>query len=142
IFDFIRFEINATPDKKALQVIIDGKPYRLRELGAGLAQFIIVFGNVANRKPALLLIDEPELNLHPSLQIDFLTSLAAYTEYGVVFASHSVGLARAVSDRIYTFQKIGDSGTVKLFEQTPNFAEFIGEMSFSSFKEIGCDRML
>lgn len=47
IFDFARFEINATPDKKALQVIINGKPYKLRELGAGLAQFIIVFGNVA-----------------------------------------------------------------------------------------------
>jgi ABC-type phosphate transport system ATPase subunit len=142
IFDFNRFEINATSNKKALQVIINGKPHRLRELGAGLAQFIIVFGNVANRRPALLLIDEPELNLHPSLQIDFLTSLTAYTKFGVIFASHSVGLARAVSDRIYTFQKIDGSGTVKPFEQTPNYTEFVGEMSFSSFKEVGCDRVL
>lgn len=142
IFDFKRFEINATPDKKALQVIINGKPHRLRELGAGLAQFIIVFGSVATRRPSLLLIDEPELNLHPSLQIDFLTSLASYATYGVAFASHSVGLARAVSDRIYTFQKQNDAGIVKPFEQTPNFAEFVGEMSFSSFKEVGCDRIL
>jgi ABC-type cobalamin/Fe3+-siderophores transport system ATPase subunit len=142
IFEFQRFEINATPDKKSLQVIADGKPYRLRELGAGLAQFIIVFGNVANRKPALLLIDEPELNLHPSLQMDFLTSLASYTSFGVMFASHSVGLARSVSDRIYTFRKINGNGTVKPFDQTPNYAEFVGEMSFSSFKEIGCDRVL
>jgi ABC-type phosphate transport system ATPase subunit len=142
IFDFKRFEINAAPDKKSLQVIIDGKSYRLRELGAGLAQFIIVFGNVAIRRPGLLLIDEPELNLHPSLQIDFLTSLASYATYGVMFASHSVGLARAVSDRIYSFQKKGDAPTVKPFEQTPNYAEFAGEMSFSSFKEIGCDRIL
>jgi hypothetical protein len=142
IFDFNHFEINASPDKKALQVIINRKPHRLRELGAGLAQFIIVFGNVANKKPTLLLLDEPELNLHPSLQIDFLTSLTSYASYGVMFASHSVGLARAVSDRIYTFQKINDCGTVKPFEQTPNYAEFIGEMSFSSFKEVGCDRVL
>ncbi|HTR42559.1 MAG TPA: AAA family ATPase, partial [Pseudomonadales bacterium] len=109
IFDFSRLEINASPDKKAIQLIINGKPYRLRELGAGLAQFIIVFGNVATRRPALLLIDEPELNLHPSLQIDFLTSLASYASYGVMFASHSVGLARAISDRIFTFQKIKGS---------------------------------
>ena len=142
IFDFKHFEINASPDKKALQVIINRKPHRLRELGAGLAQFIIVFGNVANKKPTLLLLDEPELNLHPSLQIDFLTSLTSYASYGVMFASHSVGLARAVSDRIFTFQKINDCGTVKQFEQTPNYAEFIGEMSFSSFKEVGCDRIL
>src|SRR5581483_11356459 len=142
IFDFNHFEINASPDKKALQVIINRKPHRLRELGAGLAQFIIVFGNVANKKPTLLLLDEPELNLHPSLQIDFLTSLTSYTSYGVMFASHSVGLARAVSDRIYTFQKVNDKGTVKPFEQIPNYAEFIGEMSFSSFKEVGYDRVL
>lgn len=142
IFDFHRMEVNATPDKKALQVIINGKPYRLRELGAGLAQFIIVFGNVANRKPTLLLIDEPELNLHPSLQMDFLTSLTSYTTYGVMFASHSIGLARAVSDRIYTFQKSNDCAYVKPFEQITNFSEFVGEMSFSSFKGIGCDRIL
>jgi energy-coupling factor transporter ATP-binding protein EcfA2 len=142
IFDFRRFEINATPDKKALQVIINGKPHRLRELGAGLAQFIIAFGSVATKRPSLLLFDEPELNLHPSLQIDFLTSLAAYATYGVAFASHSVGLARAVSDRIFTFQKQNEVGIVKPFEQTPNFAEFVGEMSFSSFKEVGCDRIL
>ena len=142
IFDFRRFEINAAYDKKSLQVIINGKPHKLNELGAGLAQFIIVFGNVATRNPTYLLIDEPELNLHPSLQIDFLTSLAAYATRGVIFASHSVGLARSVGDYIYTFRKEGDAAVVKRFEQTPNYAEFLGEMSFSSFKEIGCDQVL
>lgn len=142
IFDFRRFEINAAYDKKSLQVVINGKPHKLNELGAGLAQFIIVFGNVATRRPTYLLIDEPELNLHPSLQIDFLTSLASYTTRGVIFASHSVGLARAVGDCIYTFRKEEDAVVVKPFEQTPNYAEFLGEMSFSSFKEIGCDQVL
>lgn len=142
IFDFDRLDINASNDKKALQVIINKKPYRLRELGAGLAQFIIVFGNVATRKPTLLLIDEPELNLHPSLQMDFLTSLASYSTHGVMFATHSVGLARAVSDRIFTFQKFGNLTSVRPFGQMANYAEFIGEMSFSSFKELGYDRVL
>lgn len=142
IFDFVRFEINATSDRNTLQVIINGKPYRLRELGAGLAQFIIVLGNVAIKRPSLLLIDEPELNLHPSLQIDFLTSLASYSSYGIIFASHSIGLARSVSDRVYTFQKIKTGTKVRLFEHTSNFAEFAGEMSFSSFKELGHDRVL
>ncbi len=142
IFGFKKLEINASPDKKALQVIVNSKPYRLRELGAGLAQFIIVFGNVAIRKPSFLLIDEPELNLHPSLQADFLTSLAAYTTHGVIFATHSVGLARTIADRIYTFQNKGEFAIVKPFDQTPNYAEFLGEMSFSSFKELGFDKLL
>jgi len=142
IFDYNRFEINAADNPRTLQAIIDGKPYRLRELGGGLAQFIVVFGNVAIRRPPILLIDEPELNLHPSLQMDFLTSLASYVGEGVMFATHSVGLARATADRVYSFQKDGYRSIARPFEQTPNFAEFVGEMSFSSFKEMGFDTIL
>lgn len=142
IFDYQRFEVNAADSPRTLQAIIDGKPYRLRELGGGLAQFIVVFGNVAIRRPPILLIDEPELNLHPSLQIDFLTSLASYVTHGVMFATHSLGLARATGDRVYSFQKDGYRSIARPFEQTPNFAEFVGEMSFSSFKEMGFDTIL
>jgi len=142
IFEYHRFEINAADNPRTLQAIIDGKPYRLRELGGGLAQFIVVFGNVAIRRPPILLIDEPELNLHPSLQMDFLTSLASYVAEGVMFATHSVGLARATADRVYSFQKDGYRSVARPFEQTPNFAEFVGEMSFSSFREMGFDTIL
>jgi predicted ATP-dependent endonuclease of OLD family len=41
IFNFKDLEINASSDKKTLQVFVDGKSYRLIELGAGLAQFIL-----------------------------------------------------------------------------------------------------
>src|SRR5258707_3457418 len=106
IFGLGRLEVSATPDMKALHVTVDRKPYKLREMGAGLSQFILVLGNVAIRKPAVLLIDEPELNLHPSLQVDFLTSLASYPSEGcVIFATHNMGLARAVGDRILSFRK-------------------------------------
>ena len=142
IFEYHRFEINAADNPRTLQAIIDGKPYRLRELGGGLAQFVVVFGNVAIRRPPILLIDEPELNLHPSLQMDFLTSLASYVGEGVMFATHSVGLARTTADRVYSFQKDGYRSIARPFEQTPNFAEFVGEMSFTSFKEMGFDTIL
>lgn len=142
IFGFQRLEINETADRQDLQVIVDRMPYRLRELGSGLAQFLVVFAYIAITKPAFLLIDEPELNLHPSLQAGFLTSLAAYTTHGVMFATHSIGLARSTADRIYSFQKTDHTVTVRPFEQTPGYAEFIGEMSFSTFKEMGHDTIL
>src|SRR5207249_2627411 len=142
IFGYDRLEINAAGGQKILQAIVNGKPFRLREMGAGLAQFLVVFGNVAIRRPRWLLIDEPELNLHPSLQADFLTSLASYTKHGVMFATHSVGLARTVGDRVYAFQKPQYNAIARPFEQTPNFAEFVGEMSFSSFKELGHESIL
>jgi len=143
IFGYNSLQVNAAvPGHTVLQAIINGKPFRLRELGAGLAQFLIVLANVAIKRPAWLLIDEPESNLHPSLQSDFLTSLGSYTTQGVMFATHSIGLARTVGDRVYAFQKPEYSAIARPFEQTPNFAEFVGEMSFSSFKELGHESIL
>lgn len=142
IFEYNRLEINSSQDQKTLSIYVNGKPYRLPELGAGLSQFIIVLGNAAIRRPSLILVDEPELNLHPSLQIDFLTSLASYAGQGVIFATHSIGLARSVANQIYSFQHRDGSAVVRRFEQTPHYAEFVGEMSFSVFKDMGCDRIL
>lgn len=142
IFQYERLEINATADKADLQVVVEGQPYRLRELGAGLAQFIVVFGNAAFKKPSVLLVDEPESHLHPSLQIDFLTSLASYAGQGILYATHSLGLARSTAERIYSLRKSGDHTLVHAFEQTPNYSEFAGAMSFSAFKDMGHDLIL
>jgi energy-coupling factor transporter ATP-binding protein EcfA2 len=138
IFNFGSLEINMPAGGTNFEVVADGRPYRLNDLGAGLSQFIILFANLAVRKPPLLLLDEPELNLHPSLQIDFLTSLASYTTTGsVIFATHSLGLARAIADRIFTFSPTPEGTIVTPFDRTPNYAEFAGELSFSSFRELG-----
>ncbi len=101
-----------------------------------------MLGNVAIKSPSYILIDEPELHLHPTLQIDFLTALASYAKKGVIFATHSMGLARSVSDHIYSFQKINHSSHVKAFEQISNYIEFVGELSYSSYKELGFDKLL
>lgn len=142
VFEYTSLEINASEQLKTLAISINGKPYKLSELGAGIAQFIIVFGNAAINKPSYILVDEPELHLHPSLQIDFLTSLASYASNGIIFATHSLGLARSTTDKIYSFQKSSGRTIVKLFEQTPNYAEFLGELSFSAFKEMGYEQIL
>jgi energy-coupling factor transporter ATP-binding protein EcfA2 len=142
IFGFRKLEIAASQRLNTLQIAVNGRPYKLRELGAGLAQFILVFGNAAFRKPDYIFIDEPELNLHPSLQVDFLTSLASYASEGIIFATHSLGLARTLGDRLYSLKRETDGINCKLFEQTPNYAEFVGELSFSSFKELGYSQIL
>lgn len=142
VFEFRSLEINPVVGNETLNVFIDGRPYRLNELGAGLAQFIIVFGNVAIRNPSLVLIDEPEINLHPSMQLDFLTALASYSTFGVMFATHSIGLARSAAEQVFSFQKDELGTVVRPFEATPNYAEFVGELSFSTFKEMGFDQIL
>ncbi|MCH6558821.1 ATP-binding protein, partial [candidate division KSB1 bacterium] len=140
IFGLKDLEINSSFEHETFQFFIDGKSYKLSELGSGLAQFVIAFINVAIKNPTYILIDEPELNLHPSMQLDFVTSLASYSAYGVLFATHSLGLARSSSDQIYSVQlKDNNQSIVKPFESTPHYSEFLGELSFSEYQELGFD---
>lgn len=143
IFGFTDLQINPSPDDTTLQVFINGKSYRLPELGSGMTQFIILLANAAVREPSYILIDEPELNLHPSLQLDFLTTLASYASEGIIFGTHSIGLARASADRIYSLRSVaeGESEVTEL-ERTPRLSEFLGEMSFSGYRELGFDKVL
>lgn len=142
IFGFKSLEINTSPSRNTLIVAVDGKPYRLNELGSGISQFIMMLGNVATEQPSILLIDEPETNLHPSLQVDFLLSLANFARNGTIFSTHSIGLARSVAERIYSVQKQDGRSIARLFEDTPNYAELLGELSFSTFRELGSDKLL
>jgi ABC-type cobalamin/Fe3+-siderophores transport system ATPase subunit len=142
IFGIGRLEINPTVDDQSLQLFIDGESFKLAELGAGIAQFIIVLANAAIRQPTFVLIDEPELNLHPSLQLDFLTSIGSFASNGVVFSTHNIGLARASAERVYSVRKSDGQAEVRDLESTPNLAEFLGELSFSGYKELGYDKIL
>jgi len=143
IFGFKELEINTTPDQTAIQLIIDGQSYRLDEQGSGIAQFVIVMANVATRRPTYLLIDEPEIGLHPPLQIDFLTSLAAYSQLGMCFATHNLGLARSVANRLYSVRRVAEGHSeVKPYEGTPDLPEFLGELSYSSYRDLGFERVL
>ena len=143
IFGFNDLQIDPSADAKTLQVFVNGRPYNLLELGSGLAQFIIVLANASIKQPSYILIDEPELNLHPSLQLDFLTTLASYASEGIVFATHNIGLARAASDQIYSLRlnTKGESEITDL-ETTSRLSEFLGEISFSGYREMGFEKIL
>ena len=143
IFDFRDLSIESTPDRTSLHIAVNGKPYKQHELGSGLSQFIVSLINAAIRLPQIVLIDEPELGLHPQLQLDFLTSLSSYASFGVWFSTHSIGLARSAADQIYSVERRGDGNSiVRLLEGKVRPSEFLGEMSFSTHKELGFDRIL
>jgi energy-coupling factor transporter ATP-binding protein EcfA2 len=143
IFGCGDLQIDASEDSRTLQLLMNGKAYKLLEVGSGITQFILVLANAAIKKPSYILIDEPELNLHPSLQLEFLTTVASYTSHGILFGTHSIGLARAAADQIYSFRQVPAGGTqVRELEATPRLSEFIGELSFSGYRELGFDRLL
>ncbi len=143
IFGYDRLEINAANNNETLEVFIDDESYMLPELGSGIAQFLMVLANAAIKKPPFVLIDEPELNLHPALQRDFLRCLASYATEGVVFATHNLGLALAQADRTYSVHRIGHGqSAVHPYGETPRLPEFLGEMSYAGYKQLGFDKIL
>ncbi len=142
IFGFDTLTIDASNDERTLQLNINGDTYKLHEVGSGLSQFIMVLANALIRKPTYILIDEPELGLHPSLQLDFLTTLGSYASEGMLFATHSVGLGRSASDKLYSVIRKDKKRYVKAYEATENLVELLGEMSFSGYRELGFDKVL
>jgi AAA domain, putative AbiEii toxin, Type IV TA system len=137
IFGIPDLQVTAAPDGKSLQCIVDGRSRRISELGSGFSHFLILMINVLIRRPSLLLIDEPETGLHASLQLDLLTTLVAYCESGVLFATHSVGLARAAADRIYTVSPSPEGSLLKPYEQEPQLAHLLGQLGFDRSPNLG-----
>lgn len=142
LFGIARLEINPTPDDTSLQVLMDGQPFKLTEIGGGIAQFIVVLANVAIKQPTFVLIDEPELSLHPTLQLDFLTTIGSWASHGVLFSTHNIGLARSSADRIYSVRMSNGVSEVRDLESTPQLSEFLGEVSYSGYRELGFDKIL
>jgi ABC-type cobalamin/Fe3+-siderophores transport system ATPase subunit len=143
IFELEELDLSASSDGTTLIVSVGTKSYTLQELGAGFAQFVVVLAYVATRAPALILIDEPELNLHPALQVDFLNTLGSLSSAGVLFATHELGLARSASDRIYTVRRVAQGeGEVRPFEGAPHLGEILGELNFSGYQALGFSGVL
>ena len=117
--------------------------FALSELGTGVSELVICVITAAIKRPSWIFIDEPESHLHPSLQTKFLSALEQLASRGVVFTTHSVGLARAAADSILVMQQDND-GRSKLrpFEAAKNYSELLGELQFSQFHELGFEKIL
>lgn len=144
IFGYSDLQINAFANDRDLQVIVDDKSYKSTDMGAGILQFVMVLASAAMQSPRFILIDEPELNLHPLLQTDFLTTMATYASEGVLFGTHSVGLARAVAETIYSTRRIPErsASEIRFFEATANLTELLGELGFNAYRDLGFSKVL
>jgi len=136
-------QIQKSAGAGTLHLTLEGKPYKLEEVGGGVAQMLMLLGTVALDKPEFLFIDEPELNLHPALQLDVLTTLESYTRSGLVYATHNLGLARALASRIYAVRR-GEDGlsTVHEYQATPELPELLGSLQYGAQSQVGCERVL
>jgi energy-coupling factor transporter ATP-binding protein EcfA2 len=143
IFGFRDLQIDASPDGQRLLIAINGRSYPANDVGAGMTQFILVMATAAMRRPSLILVDEPELNLHPALQLDFLATLASYAEVGIMYATHSMGLAKASASARYLFRKVEEGKSqVREMETVSRLVDYLDGLTFSGFNELGFRKIL
>lgn len=143
IFDDEGLSLLTQEEDSTLLVIMGDEQYRIDEVGNGIGQFVTIGINLMSRSPSYVFIDEPETGLHPQLQramVEFIESIASD---GVLFATHSIGLARATAEYLYSVTTGKDHcASIKPFERAPKLPEFLGEMSFSTYQELGFSRLL
>jgi len=131
IFGFKTFEIAVSEPVDHFIFFVDGVQRRQSELGAGLAQFVILAVNILIKSPSVLLLDEPELNLHARLQLEFLVLMSSLTSGSVLFATHSLGLARSAADVILVASKTKEGDcTVEDYSATTSISATLGAMGY------------
>lgn len=114
-------------ERKGVVFLKDGKIVELSS-GQRLFSFIVINVIGAIRRNSLILIDEPELFLHPTLEIAFLrmlkSILTAYRSKALV-ATHSLVAVREMpSDCVHVFERTTDAVAIK----TPPFETFGGDI--------------
>jgi len=78
-------------------VLIGGVSKPIELLGTGLLQLIQIFCYIQLFKPGVLLIDEPDIHLHPSVQeklITFLADVARKEGMKIIVSTHSPFIVR------------------------------------------------
>lgn len=96
----VLFELNFIEDKDLIisaEVIVQGKSHPLELLGTGYIQLIQIFCYVLLFKPKILLIDEPDIHLHPNVQeklASTFASIASEMDVKILLTTHSPFIVR------------------------------------------------
>ena len=114
-------------DRLGVVFLKDGKPIHLSS-GQRLFSYIVINILGAIRRNSLVLVDEPELFLHPTLEIAFIrmlkSILASYGSKALV-ATHSLVAVREIPrDCVHVFEQTDDGLMIK----TPPFETFGGDV--------------
>ena len=145
LFGFPGLTMTVSENGQELIVGIEDQTYRIDELGSGLGHFAVALMTIAETSSiSWLLVDEPENGLHPTMQLELLRTLETGVSDGVVIATHSYGLARMVAAKTYLVRRNRRGRYSELHEplKAPSLAEFLGEMGYSGYRDLGFDRLL
>lgn len=152
LFGFDNVHVSPTVGQNTgMQFRISGAgQFRTDEMGTGLSQTFTALHATATKTPSLILIDEPEFSLHPTLQFRFLSELQKRASLGLVFSTHNLGLAMNAADRTYSVtRQAGNRSTqgrpwsrISLLAETPELPALLGALSYPSYGDTATRHVL
>jgi hypothetical protein len=106
-----------TPDQKIRVKINNEKPRDLDQMGSGISQVFAIASTIASRQSPIVLMEEPEIGLHPRLQRQVMNVLSELPEGQVFVTSHSNHVIDTVNSRVNSYllresRRIGHSSPV------------------------------
>lgn len=100
-------KIEVSFDRTAVTVDVDGEQRSLGDLGTGLEQLMMIGLASMGFPGKLVLIDEPELHLHPRAQKRMMLYLANHVDAHFVIATHSAAVLDSVDADIVHISRVG-----------------------------------
>ena len=117
----------------------EGKSHSLPITATGIVQIGIIILLIEKKildKDTVLVIDEPETNLHPSLQIEMIKLIIKLKEQGVqiIMATHSADIMKLLEIEIKKSPQIKESISLNQFGSAQNTTEQTLEDKIKSIK--------
>ncbi|OLP43553.1 hypothetical protein BJF95_22100 [Rhizobium oryziradicis] len=123
ITDFLNYcleksniEIQISHDKKDIIITIDGVSRPMQDLGAGIEQLLVLGHASLSFEDKVILIEEPELYLHPRVQKRMVQYLKENTDSYFVFATHSAAILDAVDADVLQVSHDGQKSIIRTLD--------------------------
>lgn len=106
-------ELWATLAPPSVQLELEDRTRRsVQDMGEGLSQLLIIADTMAQQtEPGILIIDEPETALHPTLQRRFIQALLDQEQFQVFITTHSNHILDIIHDELAIYRVHRDTQT-------------------------------